>query len=106
MHEKRTIPSTFPYPFGKGGYSIGSTWPKKQVLKNSEIRKIIALKDFKNAEQEYARDIWLFLYRANGINFADLLRMRWDNIKGIIWYSSVRKPRTPERITLSRSLLH
>jgi len=82
MHEKKTIPSTFPYPFGKGGYSIGSTWPKKQVLKNSEIKKVISLKSFDTLEQEYARDIWVFLYRANGINFADLLKMRWDSIKG------------------------
>jgi len=82
IYEKKTIPSTYPYPFGKGGYSISSTWPKKQVLKNSEIKKVIALKDFKNSEQEFARDVWVFLYRANGINFADLLRMRWDNIKG------------------------
>jgi len=31
---------------------------------------------------QYARDLWLFLYRTNGINFADLLKMRWDNIQG------------------------
>ncbi len=31
---------------------------------------------------EYARDIWLLLYRCNGANFADLLRMKWDQIQG------------------------
>ena len=38
------------------------------------------LKEFDSPEQEYARDIWLLLYRCNGSNFADLLRMRWSNI--------------------------
>ena len=32
--------------------------------------------------QEYARDIWELLYRLNGINFIDLLKLRWDNIQG------------------------
>jgi len=82
MYEKKTIPLTFPYPFGKGGYSIKTTWPKKLVMKNTEIQKLVDYKGFENPEQEYARDIWLFLYRANGINFADLLKMRWDHIVG------------------------
>lgn len=81
-YEKKTIPSSFQYPFGRGGYSITSSWPKKQVMTNSEIKKVIALKDFDSVEQEFARDCWVFLYRANGINFADLLKMRWDSIKG------------------------
>jgi integrase len=38
--------------------------------------------EFANKDEEYARDIWLFLYRCNGINFADLFRMKWDNIRG------------------------
>lgn len=82
MYEKKTIPLTFPYPFGKGGYSIKTTWPRKLVLKNAEIQKVVDFQDIESPEREYARDIWLFLYRANGINFADLLRMRWGNIKG------------------------
>ena len=30
---------------------------------------------------EYARDIWLFLYRCSGINFIDALNMKWTDIK-------------------------
>lgn len=81
-YEKKTIPSSFQYPFGRGGYSITSSWPKKQVMTNSEIKKVIALKDFDSVEQEFARDCWVFLYRANGINFVDLLRLRWSNVQG------------------------
>lgn len=82
LYEKKTIPKTYEYPFGKGGYSISSSWPKKLVLRNEEIQKVIDYRAPENPEREHARDIWLFLYRANGINFADLLKMRWDNIEG------------------------
>ena len=37
-------------------------------------------KDFENPEQEFSRDVWLLLYRLNGINFVDLLRMRWTDM--------------------------
>jgi integrase len=82
LYEKKTIPKSYDYPFGKGGFSISSSWPKKLVLRNDEIQKVIDYENFETTDQEYARDIWLFLYRTNGINFADLLRMRWDNIQG------------------------
>lgn len=80
--EKKLIPKTYEYPFGRGGYSIKSFWPKKLVLRNDEIQKIVDLKDFDTKEQEFARDAWLCCYRANGINFADLMKMRWENIQG------------------------
>lgn len=83
MLEKKLIPRTYEYPFGRGGYSIKSFFGRKLVLRNDEIQKIVDFKDFNDDKKmEYARDIWLFLYRANGINFADLLRMRWTHIQG------------------------
>jgi integrase len=81
-HEEKLIPAQYEYPYGKSGYSIKNFFPKKIVMTNPEIKSIIEFEDFDNSAQEYARDIWLFLYRSNGINFADLLRMRWDSIKG------------------------
>lgn len=80
--EKKLIPNTYEYPFGRGKYSIKSFFGRKFVLKNEEIQKVIDFKDFDSKYQEYSRDIWLFLYRAHGINFGDLLRMKWDNIHG------------------------
>jgi integrase len=87
-HEKKTIPKSYEYPFGPGGYSIKSFYGRKLVMTNDEIQKVIDFDEFDNAAQEYARNVWLFLYRTNGINFADLLRMKWDNIKGgyLIFY--------------------
>lgn len=81
LQEDKIIPSSYEYPFGKGGYSIKSYFPRKIVMSNDEIIKIVELKEFNSQQEEYARDVWLFLYRCNGINFADLLRMRWDNIQ-------------------------
>lgn len=79
---EKIIPAQYEYPFGNGRISISSWFPKKQVLKESEIRSVIELEDIATEEQEYARDIWLLLYRCNGANFADLLRMKWDQIQG------------------------
>ena len=82
MNEDKIISKHYQYPFSKGGYSISSFFPQKLVLKNDEIQKVISFKDFDNKQQEIARDIWVFLYRCNGINFVDLLRMRWTQIQG------------------------
>nr|WP_314865223.1 tyrosine-type recombinase/integrase [uncultured Flavobacterium sp.] len=81
-NEDSIIPTTYRYPFGKSGYSIQNFFPRKLVMTNSEIASVIELKEFDSKQEEYARDIWEMLYRCNGINFADLLRMRWDNIQG------------------------
>lgn len=76
------IPQEYEYPFGAGGYGIRTYFPSKVVLRAEEIQAIAELNEFETKEQEWARDIWLFLYRCNGINFVDLLAMRWDYIKG------------------------
>lgn len=78
-NKNKIIPSTYTYPFGKSGYSICEYYPKKQVLSNEEITKIVSLQKLNNKDLEFARDIWELLYRCNGINFADLIRLRWDN---------------------------
>jgi len=80
-NENSIIPASYKYPFGKSGYSISSYYPRKLVMSNNEIQKVVDLNKFESKQEEYARDIWLFLYRCNGINFVDLLRMRWDNIQ-------------------------
>jgi len=76
------LPKEYKYPFGKGGYTIKNYRKSKPVMSNAEIKKVVQFKKFENKEQEYARDIWLFLYRANGMNYADLIRLKWNNIKG------------------------
>lgn len=82
MKVEKLIPPSYEYPFGRGGFSVRDYWGKKLVLSNSEITKVVDLKEFDTKSQEYARDIWLLLYRCNGMNMADLLRLKWTNIKG------------------------
>jgi integrase len=55
------------------------------------------MNEFVSKEQEYARDIWLFLYRCNGINMADLLRMKWTSIKGDYFVFKRMKTETTRR---------
>lgn len=78
---KKILPSDYEYPFGKGGYSIKSVRKKKNVLRADEILAIINHKKFEDPKREYARNIWLCLYYANGINVIDLLRLRWENVE-------------------------
>lgn len=87
------IPQEYKYPFGAGGYGIKTFFPSKVVLRAEEIQAIAELTEFETEKQEWARDIWLFLYRCNGINFIDLLSMRWDHIKGgcFIFYRTKTK---------------
>ena len=78
--KKKIIPLTYEYPFND--YKIPNFVPPKRVISNVEIQKILDCEVFENVMEEYARDIWEMLYRLNGINFIDLLKLRWDNIQG------------------------
>lgn len=77
---KKVIPRDYEYPFSEVGYRIKNFIPTKLVMGNDEIKSVVNMKEFDSPEQKYARDIWLLLYRCNGSNFVDLLRMRWTNM--------------------------
>jgi integrase len=81
IYETKLIPSDYRYPFGKGGFTIKKYRVPKIVMSNAEIKSVVDFKDFETPEQEYARDIWLLLYRCNGINYADMLRLKWSKMK-------------------------
>jgi integrase len=82
IHYVKVIPKEYEYPFGPGGFTVSGYFPSTQVLKESEIQSIIDLNEFKSEDHKFARDVWVMLYRFNGANFADLLRMKWSQIKG------------------------
>jgi integrase len=96
-HIVKVIPKEYEYPFGKGGFTISSYFPSKQVLKESEIKSVIDFNDFKSEEHRFARDVFVLLYRLNGANFADLLRMRWSQIDGDYIFFTRKKTESTRR---------
>lgn len=66
------------YPFGEGGYTIPSSRNIKKALSKEDIGKIISYEP-KSPGEGQARDLWLFSYLSNGINFLDMLSIKWDS---------------------------
>ena len=75
------------YPFGKGGFNIPTGKGRKMALTINQIKQII---DFKveNQYSEFSRDLWFFSYLCNGINFIDLIQLKFSDITAgeIEWY--------------------
>jgi integrase len=81
MKVDKIVPQEFKYPFGKyGGYIIRKGINRKLVMSKEEIKKVVEFNDFQTTEQKYARDLWVLSYWCNGMNYADLFRMKWTNI--------------------------
>lgn len=90
-HYIKVIPKEYEYPFGPGGFTVSGYFPSTQVLKESEIQSVIDLNEFESEDHRFARDVWVLLYRFNGANFADLLRMKWSQINGDFIYFTRKK---------------
>ena len=91
LNKEKVIPKEYEYPFGPGGFSVSGYFPSTQVLSQSEIKSVIELDKFESEDHKYARDVWVTLYRSNGANFADLLRMKWNQIDGNFIYFTRKK---------------
>lgn len=65
-------------PFGRGKYSAPRGVDRKLALSKSDIKKIIEFKGTR--KQEQYRDLWLFSYLCNGINFRDMLFLKYGNV--------------------------
>lgn len=66
-------------PFGReNGYVIPRGSARKLALTKEQIRKVI---EYHGPEKlELYRDLWLFSYLCNGINFRDMLFLRYGNL--------------------------
>lgn len=70
------------YPFGKpkdGLYRIPKGRNVKKALTQQQVAQIAAYKAIGYFE-ERSRDLWLFSYLCNGINFKDIARLKYENI--------------------------
>lgn len=65
-------------PFRKGGYRIPTSCRRVMALSKEHIEMIVKWKG--DRELCYWRDLWLFSYLCNGINFRDMLFLKYGNI--------------------------
>lgn len=73
------------YPYGRDRYVVPAGTGRKLALSKASILKIMNFKG--NVHLEKSRDLWLFSYLCNGINFRDMLYLRYSNIVGNeIWF--------------------
>lgn len=77
--EKQAISEEI-YPFGKGKYTISQVFPCKRALETKEIKAIYKYKAKPFSEADFARDFWVFSYIGNGMNMADICRLKYKNI--------------------------
>ena len=70
--------SSSAYPFGRGGYTVPKSSVRKLALSKNQIKQLI---DYSGPEMlEMYRDLWVFSYLCNGINFRDMLFLRYSDI--------------------------
>jgi len=68
------------YPFGKDKYEIQTGEGNKKALTIGQIGQIVKFSDGNETTERY-RDLWFFIYLCNGINVADLVKLKFKNIK-------------------------
>jgi integrase/recombinase XerD len=76
--KKKINPSI--YPFGKGKYVIPTSKGRKLALSEEQKDKLLAYKTLVPAERK-ALDMWIFSYFCYGMNFADIARLKFVDIK-------------------------
>jgi integrase/recombinase XerD len=68
------------YPFGKGKKEIRTGSGRKLALSLPQIKSIVFYTDGKETTEKY-RDLWFFSYLCNGINFSDLVNLKYSDIR-------------------------
>lgn len=93
------------YPFGKGKYEIKTGESRKKALTLEQIGKISRFDDGLEGTEKY-RDLWMFIYFCNGINVADLLKLKFSNIEdGEICFIRQKTERTSKTPKIIRAAL-
>lgn len=68
------------YPFGKGKYVIPTSKGRKLALKEDQKNKMLAYHTLDPIKRKSV-DFWVFSYFAYGMNFADMARLKFGDIK-------------------------
>ncbi len=92
--EANTISAT-QYPFKK--YQIPAGRNIKKALAESDINKILTYES-NDPNKQKAVDFWLFSYLCNGMNFADIIELKPENITGnYLHFVRVKTKRTKKK---------
>ncbi len=67
------------YPFGKDKFEIKTAESKKKALTINQIGEIYKFNPGNDLTQKY-KDLWFFSYMCNGINIADLIKLKFKDI--------------------------
>jgi integrase len=75
------------YPFKQFLVTKFKSQPNRRAIGKADIRSIEELDLKKNSPEWMARQIFLFSYYGQGINFIDIAHLRWSNVQnGRIYY--------------------
>jgi integrase len=87
LREGIITPAQYPFEIKKNGkYKIPEGKGRKIALSEAQLYDVI---DYTlMPDDEIYRDLWLFSFYCNGVNIGDMLRFKYDDIKGnyIEWY--------------------
>jgi integrase len=75
------------YPFGKKDddlYSIPEGSNFKRALPKSDIKKLFQYESLEGSPEQFYHDLWIFSYLCNGMNLADIARLKYKDIKGSV----------------------
>lgn len=76
----RKVVSKDDYPFGRGLYSPPAARNIKKALPIDDIEKIFNYQPL-NKQEMWAKEMWMFSYLCNGINFKDIALLKFKNLK-------------------------
>ncbi len=83
------------YPFKK--YQIPAGRNIKKALSEADLNKLLTYNP-KSADKQKAIDFWLFSYLCNGMNFADIIELKPENINGnYLHFIRVKTKRTKKK---------
>lgn len=89
---KKGLLSRDKYPFQ--GYVVPASRNIKKALQNADLKKILEYKSV-NQNQRKACDFWILSYLCNGMNIADICRLKQSNYTGeIIHFFRAKTMRT------------
>ena len=94
------------YPFGKRGFVIPVGANVKKALSNNQLESIKAYKPEPFTIEERSHDLWLFSYFGNGMNFNDILHLKWENIKETGIYFERRKTMKKNKSKSNDAYIH